>query len=228
MEENIKWDTDNTDDWTSEAPLINVEKDTDDSGVEDLEDPKYLSFVEKTYQIIHTVEQIGLPKPGHQLRIVTFRTFNASLFLSYICEKEMVEELLLVVYSINAEAAKMIESLVSQGKVKKATVLMSNLRNKAHRQKEQITRDLFVNNPNIDLFFAQSHGKIMAMKTQSGNYYSVEGSGNLSFNSRIEQYIVDNDKGLFEFTRDWMQKIKIYLKGKKELVLTETPHHENT
>lgn len=206
--------------WDTEKELINIEKDSTDSGVEDLDDPKYASFVEKTYQIIHKVEEMGLPKSGEQLRIVTFRTFNASLFLSYICEKETVEELLLVVYSINAEAAKLIESLVKSGKVKKATVLMSNLRNKAHRQKEKITRDLFVDNPNIDLFFAQCHSKIMSMKTACGNHYSVEGSGNLSFNSRIEQYVIDNDKGLFEFTKNWMQEIKVYLKGSKELIET--------
>jgi hypothetical protein len=215
----MAWDFSNTS-WDYKESLISVEKDTDDSGVEELQDPKYRSFIEKTYSVIKDVEHIGLPKPGEQLRVVTYRTFNAAVFLSHIAEKEDIEYLILVVYSINAEAAKLINSLINSGKIKKAKILMSNLRNKAHREKEQVTRDIFVNNPNVDLFFAQCHSKIMAMQTTKGNYYSVEGSGNLSFNSRIEQYIIDNDKGLFDFTDRWTEDIKTYLKGKKELVLT--------
>lgn len=99
------------------------------------------------------------------------------------------------------------------------TILMSNLRNKAHREKEQITRDLFANNPKIDLFFASSHAKITAIKTKN-NHYVLEGYGNMSFNSRIEQYIIDNDKTLFDFTLNWINEIKEFLKGKKELILT--------
>jgi len=79
---------------------------------------------------------------------------------------------------------------------------------------------MFVENPNIDHYFASAHSKIMGMKTESGNHYILEGSGNLSFNSRIEQYVLDNDEKLFNFTKNWMNEIKVYLKGKKELILT--------
>lgn len=200
--------------------FINVEKDTDNSGVEDLSDPKFEKFVEKTFQVIQQVEEIGLPKPGFQLRLVTFRTFNAGLFLNYIAKQQEIDELLLVVYSINAEAAKMINQMIVDGRIKKAKILMSNLRNKAHRDKEQAVRDFFVNNPNVDLFFASSHAKMMGIKCADGNHYCVEGSGNLSFNSRIEQYVIDNDQQLYEFTSKWMDDVKVFLKGKKELVLT--------
>lgn len=215
----MSWN-DDIEGWTNESDLINVSKDTMDSGLEELENEKYKKYVEKTYQTIEKINEIGLPKENEQIRLVTFKSFNAALFLAYICEREVIEQLNLTVYSINGDAAKLLNDLVLNGKIKKAVILMSNLRNKAHRKKEQITRDNFVNNPNIELFFASSHSKIMTMKTDKGNYYTLEGSGNLSFNSRIEQYILDNDKKLFEFTVDWMEKIKVYLKGKKELVLT--------
>lgn len=203
-----------------ERSLINVGKDTKDSGLEDLEDEKYKSFCKKTYQVINQVDEIGLPLQGEQLRLITFRSFNAAIFLAHITETEIIEEIILVVYSINAEAAKLINDLILTGKIKKAKVLMSNLRNKAHRVKEQITRDSFVNNPNVDLFFCSSHAKIISMKTDRGNYYTIEGSGNLSFNSRVEQYSIENNKALFDFNNNWTEKIKTYLSGKKELILT--------
>lgn len=203
-----------------DSSLINVEKDTKDSGLESLEDEKYKSFCKKTYQVIEQVNEIGLPSLGEQLRLITFRSFNAAVFLAHITETEKIEEIIIVVYSINSEAAKLINDLILGEKIKKAKILMSNLRNKAHRAKEQITRDLFVNNPNVDLFFCSSHAKIISMRTSAGNYYTIEGSGNLSFNSRVEQYSIDNNKELFDFNNRWTDKIKDYLSGKKELILT--------
>lgn len=213
----MSWDSDIN--WSSEKELINVSKDTDNSGLESLDNPKYKKFVEKTNSIIYEIEDIGLPKENEQIRIVTFKSFNAAVFLKHIFDREEIKELLLVVYSINHEAAKMINDMINERSIK-TTILMSNLRNKAHRKKEQLTRDMFVNNPNINLYFASAHSKIMAIKTKEGNHYILEGSGNLSFNSRIEQYVLDNDRKLFNFTKSWMKKIKQYLKGKKELVLT--------
>lgn len=114
---------------------------------------------------------------------------------------------------------RFIDEMIKTGMIAKATILISNLRNKAHRQKEQITRDLFVENPKVDLFFCSSHAKIMAIKTEKNNYV-IEGSGNLSYNSRVEQYTLDNDRKLFEFTLNWMSEVRELLKGTKELVET--------
>lgn len=206
--------------WNSEEELINVDKDTDNSGVEDLVDFKYKKFVEKTYKVIQQITELGLPKKNEQIRIITLRSFNQVHFIKYIAEKEIIDEIFIVLYSINHEAAQLINNLITEGKIKKATILISNLRNKAHRQKEQLTRDLFVKNNKIDLFFCSSHAKIVSMKTVNDNYYCIEGSGNMSYNSRVENYVFDNDVNLFNFTKKWMHDIRIFLKGKKELIET--------
>ena len=137
----MAWDSNTS--WNAEKDLINVSKDTTDSGLEILENPKYKKFVEKTNSIIYELEDIGLPREKEQIRVVTFKSFNAAVFLKHIFDREEVDELLLVVYSINHEAAKMINDMVNKQSIK-TTILMSNLRNKAHRKKEQLTRDMFV------------------------------------------------------------------------------------
>lgn len=119
----------------------------------------------------------------------------------------------------NYEAALLIDELLKSDRIKKATLLISNLRNKAHREKEQLTKDLFLNNEKIKLIFLSSHAKITSMKTSEGNYYTIEGSGNMSFNSRVEQYVIDNDKELFDFTNEWIDDIVRYLDGKRELIV---------
>lgn len=81
----MTWDSETS--WSKEQELINVKKDTNDSGLESLEDSKYKKFIEKTYQIIQKVEEIGLPKNNEQIKIVTFRPFNAAGFFKVHCRK---------------------------------------------------------------------------------------------------------------------------------------------
>ncbi len=94
---------------------------------------------------------------------------------------------------------------------------MSNLRNHAHREKEVIIKEMFVDHPRVELFFCSSHAKTFSCKTDQGNYYTIEGSGNMAYNSRIEQYVIDNDQAVYDFSCNWMREIKEFLKDKKEL-----------
>lgn len=197
--------------------LVNVEKDPTESGLEAMEDAAYARYVERHYALIEKVQEIGLPEPGQQFRLVTRRTFNAIQFLEYIAEREVIEELFIAIYSINFHAAKILMDLISSGRIHHATVLMSNLRNAAHREKEEIIKKMFVDHPRVHLFFCSSHAKTFSARTAKGNFYTLEGSGNLAFNSRVEQYVIDNDKGMFEFSARWMTDIQRFLEGKKEL-----------
>ncbi|HSH67762.1 MAG TPA: hypothetical protein VLB84_18620 [Bacteroidia bacterium] len=210
----MDFDTD-IDFWADDS-FCSVKKDTTSSGVEETEDKMLRSFKQKTMQVLSKIEELGLPKKGEQIRLVTKRTFNTVAFLKYIADKELITKLNLVVYSINYEAAKVISDLINQRRILKAEILISNLRNKAHREKERLTNELFRDNPHVDLFFCSSHAKIMNFETEKGNYYNVEGSGNLSYNSRIENYIIDNDKEIFDFTNNWFKEIRDFLRGRKE------------
>lgn len=198
--------------------ICTEEKDPMQSGLEAMADKSIVRYCERHYMLIEEIRKIGLPQPGQQFRLVTRRTFNAIQFLEYICERETVVDLRMAIYSINFAAAKILVDLVLNGYVQRATILMSNLRNKAHREKEEITKKLFMQTPGIDLFFCSSHAKTMAMRTKQGNFYSIEGSGNLAYNARVEQYVIDNDAGMFHFSAAWMDEIRAFLKshGKPE------------
>lgn len=126
-------------------------------------------------------------------------------------------QLKLVVYSTNHEAARLLVRMLNRREIHQAEILVSNLRNKAHREKERLTKEMFEQNPHIKLWFASSHAKVMSCKTDRGNHYTIEGSANLSYNSRIEQYVIDNDETIYQFTSDWMTEIREYLKNHKEL-----------
>lgn len=204
-------------DFFKSKEICTVSKDTDVSGLEEMKDSMLTRYANKHCHLIADLETIGLPKEGEQFRLITRRNFNTVQFLDYISKKETITNLKIAIYSINYFAAKLIIDLVNEGRIKKVEMLMSNLRNKAHREKERIIKELLVENENIDLFFCSSHAKVFSCKTEAGNYYTLEGSGNMSYNSRIEQYSIDNDKILYDFTCQWFEEIREFLKGKKEL-----------
>lgn len=194
-----------------------VGKDTNDS--EETEDKLLRIYKEKTCLVIEKLSGIGLPKKNEQLRLITKRSFNAIALLEWVISLEgNIDEALFCIFSINYEASVIIDTFIKSGKIKTATILMSNLRNIAYRKKEEATKNMFVNNPKVELIFASSHAKILSFKS-GDNYYTVEGSGNLSYNNQIEQYVIDNDKVLFDFTKEWIEEIKKHLKGKKSLTV---------
>jgi hypothetical protein len=204
----------------SDQKKVTVEKDPKKSGLEDMPDSALSRYVEQHQKLIANLAEIGLPKKGQQFRLVTRRTFNAIQFLEYIAAREKITALKIAIYSINYAAADILIKLIDGGKIEKAEILMSNLRNAAHREKEVIIKNRMINHPAIDLFFCSSHAKVFSCQTENENYYTVEGSGNLAYNSRIEQYVIDNDKTLFDFTCRWFRDIREHIKNKKEYQLT--------
>lgn len=172
------------DDWIE---VCTEGKDPELSGLEAMEDRLFARYKEKTCRVIAEMAEVGLPKPGEQFRLVTRRTFNAVQFLEFIARQDRVLDLKMAIYSINFHAAKILVEMIDGGLIAHADILMSNLRNKAHREKEEIIKTMFSEHPQMTLFFCSSHAKVMSCRTASGQFYTIEGSGNLAYNSRVER-----------------------------------------
>lgn len=53
----------------------------------------------------------------------------------------------------------------------------------------------------------QNHAKVMLLdNAQAGAWITVEGSANLTSNPRTEQYVITNERRLWEFHRQWMEE----------------------
>jgi len=204
-----------------EPDILTVTLDSTTSFLEKMGDNAFSRYCEKHYALISKLEEIGLPLPGQQIRLVTRRVFNAIQFIEYITKTEVIIDIKMAIFSINFNAAKILLKLINDGKIRNAEILMSNLRNKAHREKEEIVKNMFTDHPKVSLFFCSSHAKVFACQTLENNFYTLEGSGNMGYNSRVEQYVIDNDQEMYLFTCRWMAEIKDFLKGTKELELTD-------
>ena len=186
-------------------------KDPIQSGLEGMPDDDIRVYLAKTGAVIDRISEIGLPKKGEQLRLVTRRKFNAVEFLTFIAATEGIDHLAAAIYSINYRAARLMVKMIDDGLIGSADILMSNLRNGAHREKEVVVRELFERHDRISLFFCSSHAKVMAMRTRAGNSYVIVGSGNPAENSRVEQYVIDNDEGVYRWVVKWTGDIRNYL-----------------
>jgi hypothetical protein len=53
----------------------------------------------------------------------------------------------------------------------------------------------------------ETHAKVLLLNNVEKNVWlSVEGSANLTQNPRLEQYVITNDKRLYDFHRDWIEE----------------------
>ena len=54
-----------------------------------------------------------------------------------------------------------------------------------------------------------NHAKVICMKGRKNPtlWLTVEGSANFTANPRVEQYVFTNDRGLYEFHTEWMNKL---------------------
>lgn len=55
----------------------------------------------------------------------------------------------------------------------------------------------------------ETHSKVMLLSNETtGDYFSLEGSANLTDNPRLEQITIVNDRGLYEFHKEWIEEVK--------------------
>jgi predicted DNA binding protein len=195
------------------TPTFGIADKIEDGNAE-LSDKLYKSYQEKTFQVIKKVKETGLPNDGQQLRLITMSSFNSIAFIKLISDTEVIEEMILVIFAINISAARILIDLFESGKIKKMKLVVSSIRNAGYTIKSKAV-EMLSKQSKIEMMFVNSHAKISAIRT-ANNHYVIEGSGNFSYNGRIEQYIIDNDQDLFNFTKNWIIDMQKSMKAFKD------------
>lgn len=179
----------------------------------------YLKFLDKQYVRVSAIEQlIKLPKKNEQIRIITQQMFNAYAILLWIMSKKEIKELIMTTYSFDKNTLTGIEEIVNNNRIPEITFLIANLIKHDKPQYRARFIELSENNTNFTYIEAYNHTKIIAVKTKDDNYYVVEGSGNLSANARIEQYMFENCKESFDFHKSWITDI-VKISAKKDVII---------
>lgn len=146
--------------------------------------------------------------PNVQYRIVTEQGFNAITVLDYINRNYQLYEVYIAIYRMNEQSVRKLIELVDNADASCNIILSSFFRE--NKRYEKWCHDLIAyanNSQNTRISFAWNHAKVFLGKTTNGQHIVFEGSGNLSDNARIEQYLIEDNVNTYEFHKKWMGKI---------------------
>lgn len=149
------------------------------------------------------------PKPGEQWRIITEKSFNAFALIMHLLQTRKIKELYLAVYRINEPTVRTIIDKIKDGSIQKATFVISSFFNQTKKPEKWaiMLKEFADQSPKCNHVYTHNHAKIVAIRTSDNDYFVFEGSGNMSDNARIEQYIYENSKEMYEFHRKWMLQL---------------------
>lgn len=163
---------------------------------------------------IHTLKAKALadlcvsPKEGEQWRIITEKQFNAYAFIKYLLEREQIDELYISIYRISEPIVESLIDLIKRGRIKNANFILSNFFLTTVKSEKWIHKlKEFCDDNNAKAAFVHNHTKIAIAKTSKGKCFVFEGSGNMSDNARIEQYIFEQNEIVYNFHKQWMDEV---------------------
>lgn len=147
----------------------------------------------------------GIPEEGEQYHIVTQKSINSFDFILSVLDQEQILNLYLAFYRIGKRVTAELIRLHKAGDIKNLVFVIND-------GLPRLLPDVYAlisgnQSPKWRIITCHNHTKIILMGTDQGNYYTVEGSGNLSVNARIEQYIFINYQPVYDFHRDWMENL---------------------
>lgn len=147
------------------------------------------------------------PLDGRPLHIATGNYENAVMILQGIAnviinQYNIIDNIYMSTYNINQDACSVLEQLCYGHISGTVNVLFNSGVERMAPEKNKLIIETLSSVPDV-MFYSTSnnHSKIQLI-SGGGNYFIVEGSGNLAKNSNNEQYTIFNSFELFCFRRD--------------------------
>lgn len=146
--------------------------------------------------------------PNVQYRMVTERSFNAIVVINYLLQKYELIEIYIAVYRMNELSVNKLKSIIDQENIR-CSILLSNFF-RENKKYEKWCHELISysqKKENVKVGFAVNHAKVFLAKTKDNRFIVFEGSGNLSDNARIEQYLIEDNETTYNFHKEWIIEI---------------------
>lgn len=162
-------------------------------------------FKKTSFQNINNLCELIKKLPDHDecFFLESSKSFNAFSFVNLIIEERgCIDDLYIATYSINKQFISSLITYLNFNRILNFDLLITD----SIRYRMPAIHDLLMsvsaNRINFNVKLKWSHKKIICAKVKD-DYYVIEGSGNLSDNSAIEQYLFTNCKELYGFRRNF-------------------------
>lgn len=142
-----------------------------------------------------------LPSSEEIFFLQSDQSFNAFTFIPLICKSQKIKHLYVATYNITRNIITALKELSDGGLLEQITVLISDSYTSRNPGTADILKSWTQVNKKVKVLFAWTHAKVTLMETEE-NFYVVEGSGNWSDNAFYEQYILLNNKSVFDFRKE--------------------------
>lgn len=147
----------------------------------------------------------GLPKKNDCLHIVTKSQLNSFDFILLFLETNIIERLTIAFYRIGKKVVQELKDLHDKGQIREINLLVNDGVPKLCPDVYNLIKQ-YENNA-FRVKIANTHTKIICIETDKGGFFVIEGSGNMSQNSKIEQYLFTQNKALYDFHLNWINNI---------------------
>lgn len=163
------------------------------------------------YRVKKINEIIAIPEPNQQFRIISQQSFNGFSILLWLLEKDKYQEIYITSFSLDGKTANALVDLIKAMPGVIFTLVITSLLKYDLGGSERFNKllDCAKNNSNFTFVEAYNHTKIIMAKSKT-NHFVVEGSGNLSANARIEQYLFENSAETYNFHKAWIDDIEAF------------------
>lgn len=174
------------------------------------EDEKFYIKKQRTKEVIKKqitkVEQIGIPTQEQQFRIVTKKSINSFAIIQNFLKNNTIDDMYMAYYSIGRDVTDIIIDGLKEKKIKKATILVSDFFKSQDKDWLNALDNYQKHNKNIKFSVFNTHTKIAIFKIKK-DYYVIEGSGNLTMTAKLENYIFENDRKMYNFHKKWIKEL---------------------
>lgn len=142
-----------------------------------------------------------------QYRIVTSMSFNAVTVIQHIYTYFKVDEIFIAVFRMNNKSFDFLKEIIIADNVDATFMISVYFANNKHYERWTYDlKEISKNNKKVKVGFGNIHAKVFLCKTECGKHIVFEGSGNLSHNEAIEQYIYEDNKQTYNFHKEWITK----------------------
>lgn len=149
----------------------------------------------------------GLPKSNEYFAIKTNGTSDCGSIFSHILKEwNEIEEMYLATWTISKQNIKRLQEAVEEKRLKNLTLVFSSTLKPANPALYASLVGSLKDFPNVKLKEINSHAKTFSV-SNGKDFITITGSANWSENPRIENFLILNDKTLFEHHKDWMSEL---------------------
>jgi len=163
--------------------------------------------LQKSFKLLK--RSLKLPSKDEDIRLISpAGGWSSCSLIMFIADKEVIDELTITTLRVGVKEVQMLMNLYDNGRIKNINIIMSKVAkaNKVYEYHNQIKE--IIGNRSVKINYINNHSKVILAKTKD-NYYVVETSSNLNENPKIEQFIICNDREVYDYYIKVFRKLRI-------------------